>query len=457
VRRWPAVALIAALFVGIDASMALAAAADAAALGPDDFARGRTLQPASADALQRLPLPADVYQWTARADLGDLRVFDGTGAPVPHAVRAPLQQNGYSPWRRVPVFPLPPPAEDGQPAKVDIRVGDSGAVVAVHGAASAAAATRAAYLIDSSGVDEPFSQLNLHWPPDQPDFVARVRLEASEDLDRWRVLAASATVAQLGAGGERIGASLLQFPGAKPRYLRLSQLDGAAPLLISSIEVRSQASEPAPREWQTLTGVPDGAGFRFESDGHFPVDLVRVGLAQASYLVEARVYSRAEPGHPWRLRGQQRFYRVAVPGSADAERPAAVQSDALEVAGHPPQRHWRIEWVTPEPAMPALEVGWRPHDLLFLQQGSPPFRLVYGRADTEPGNWPIDELAARLGGGSTVAALPAATAGEVEILGGPASLQRTTRFDWTTGFLWAVLIAGVALVAGLAHRLIRAA
>ena len=50
---------------------------------PGDFASRQPLETPGGKAFYRIELPDSVYDAVTRADLGDLRVFNADGAPVP--------------------------------------------------------------------------------------------------------------------------------------------------------------------------------------------------------------------------------------------------------------------------------------------------------------------------------------------------------------------------------------
>jgi hypothetical protein len=54
---------------------------------PEDFAYGMPIHADAQDALYELEIPAAVYRGVTRTDLGDVRVFNGHGEVVPHALR----------------------------------------------------------------------------------------------------------------------------------------------------------------------------------------------------------------------------------------------------------------------------------------------------------------------------------------------------------------------------------
>ena len=67
--------------------LALARPADAAAPAPEDFASGLDLPGAADGGAYSVALPLAVYEQLTRADLADLRVFNGPGEVVAHALR----------------------------------------------------------------------------------------------------------------------------------------------------------------------------------------------------------------------------------------------------------------------------------------------------------------------------------------------------------------------------------
>ncbi len=429
----------------------LAAACTAHGAVPGDFARGRSVTTTVGGAIQRLVIPADVYEWTTRKDLGDLRMFDSAGDEVPFTLRRSPRETP-TPWQRLPLFPLPASAEPrGKDTAVDIQLGSDGTVVAVRGGKPAA--HPAVYLLDASALTHPVTELVLHWPSMAESFVARLHLEASDDLDRWRTLTASATVASLTAGDERVVVNRLSVPETRARYLRLSQVDPGRLPVLTAAEARGRSPGPLERHWKTLSPRPRDGGYEFDAGGHFPADRVRASRPEESYLLDVRLLSRADPTRPWQDHGRYSFYRVPLPNASAGE--ATVTSDpaALHPTGH---RYWRLERHDGGTGAPTLEIGWLPHELLFVS-GRSPYVLAYGRAGSEPRSWPLEDLAARLGS-ELSSTLPAASLDAPRMLGGPQRLEPPARaIDWKTILLWSLLLAGVTLVGVLALRLLRSA
>ena len=67
--------------------LSLSGVAGAAAPVPGDYASGLDLPGAADGGAYSVALPLTVYEQLTRADLADLRVFNGAGEVVAHALR----------------------------------------------------------------------------------------------------------------------------------------------------------------------------------------------------------------------------------------------------------------------------------------------------------------------------------------------------------------------------------
>ena len=192
--------------------------------------------------------------------------------------------------------------------------------------------------------------------------------------------------------------------------------------------------------------------FEYEVPAHLPIAAINLYLEQKNSLLRGVVYSRQNPEHNWRLRHRGLFYRLQFP-ETELINPAIPVTTTTD-------RYWRIEYHSERSslgtAVPALQVGWKPHQLVFLARGEGPFTLTYGsaRASTEqaPVNTLLDNLKqaletlpiqqARLG--------QAVSPGKLEVLS-----PEPPPLPWRTWSLWASLVIGVLVLASLAWRLHR--
>lgn len=108
--------------------VAIGAAWAAAPACAEDFARHFTLQLEEGAAYYSVALPAAVYSASQRNDLGDVRVFNGAGEPVPYSLEGPRELPRTPPTLRpARWFPLRPvPAgHTGAPLGVTIAADGS--------------------------------------------------------------------------------------------------------------------------------------------------------------------------------------------------------------------------------------------------------------------------------------------------------------------------------------------
>lgn len=441
-RRWALVLLL-----------LLPATAGGEPPAPNDFAYGLELRVRGGGAIHRLSLPPEIYRGVARTDLGDLRVFNADGRPVPHMVRRPPAPETGGPARSVPFFPLYETAGNGEGLMLQITTDAKGAVVRTSPRPSGGPETRvAAYLIDLGEDDRAFSALRLDWSGGGESFVSEVSLSASADLNRWRTLVSSATLARLRYGGHRLGRNTVPLPRNPDRYLRLSWPAETGGAELTDVRAEPAAPERAGRRQVSVRGIPDEetpGDWNFDLGGPFPADRARLELAEVNSLVQGEFRSRSASEAPWRYRGRGLFYRLMVEGEEIVGEPVELNAVAHD-------RYWRFAPAADAGAeiAPALLLDYVPHELLFLARGEGPFLLAFGAAAAGPADRPVDELVRALGGGSDGRDFAAeAEIGEAVTLGGPDALAPPPSFRrW---LLWSVLVSGVGLVAVMAWRLWR--
>jgi hypothetical protein len=417
-----------------------------------DFARGAEIR-TDEGSLFRLSLPDDVYETVTRADLGDLRVLNGSGEAVPHMVRRP-PHSAASPgdWSAVPSFPL----SDMQPAgsaRTLVKIDPSGAVLEVRGGTARRATP--AYLVDVSAITDGLDLIALtsHAPPGVT-FLTHVRVDASNDLNSWRTLVGSAALAQL----QRDTLTLVQSeidlpPGAgRPRYLRISWPGELSSVSLSGVRVRRRALvEETAIRWKTLAGERLGSSGEALYDAHaqLPVEYLDLDFGDAADAVDVVVMSRTALDSPWQRRHAGLFYALQQANGTVHGSPARIAAAT--------DRYWAVQrsgsggWTAGH--VPRLKVGWHPHELVFVASGTPPYMLVYGSGRVAAADAPIGAVLASLDEAERARQVHMATLGAPHDLGGASAL--TAAPDRRRIMLWAVLAMAVASLAWLAVRTLR--
>lgn len=452
---------------------ALVSAAQAAEQ-PRDFAYGWALDADGSEALYEVTLPAAVYRGTARADLADVRVFNGAGEVVPHAWRPRRAAAVETPPAAVlPLFPLKAAAGtpvEGVNVRVRKRADGALAVEVATGAKPGKAAQQVVgYLVEASALERPLRALELDWTPAPDGFAGRLRVEVSDDLAAWRTLVAAAPLVSLEAGGQRLEQKRIELPPQKAKYLRLSWTaaeTGRPPPVLTGVRGEPVGRDvPLVREWLAADAVKgDKPGeYVFDLGGRFPADRARFELPQPNTVAQVALLVRDKADQPWRPVARGTVYRLRQGGSE-------ITSPDLTFAAAP-ERYWLLRVDARGgglgEGLPRLQAGWVPQRLVFAARGAPPFQLAYGNREAHAAAFPIEtlipgyreEAAQTIRAAATRAPVEqafkvqAVQGGAQQPLGGEA--RREAAIDWKRWSLWGALVLGVIVLGAMAWRLSR--
>ncbi|CAG2094026.1 DUF3999 domain-containing protein [Xanthomonas euroxanthea] len=419
-----------------------------------DYRQQWPLQVAGSDAgLYQLRLNAAIYRSAQDAGLRDVTVIDARGEEMPAALLPADAAPAAAPRRqRLPVFALPAGAA---PANGDLQLiaerDASGAVRRLEGrfATGAAAGAGGSWLIDASALGDRPRALWLDWDGNTP-VQARLRVEGSDDLRDWRVLAADATVMALDNQAQRLQQRRIALDEGA-RYLRIVPVSGALPALRAVDAELDGVAAPLQSQWLELPGTAQDKAVLYALPGRFPVTQVDVSGGQAE-AVEWIAESRDADDAPWlRRAGPWLAYRLGA-GNAAASPPQQLSAPVRD-------RQWRLLAAQGRStARPTLRVGYQPERMMFLAQGQPPYAVVAGSARVQRGDAPLASMlqALRRERGAQWQPAPASIAAQAQPLAGDAALQpAATPRDWKRWLLWGLLIGGAVLVGGFAVSLLR--
>lgn len=427
------------------AALAFPAAAQDA---PASFGYGTLIETTGGAALYAVRLPVAVYQRSTRADLADVRVFNAGAQPVPHAIRPQAVPDGTTPAAvPLPIFPLPVAHGDAGPAAFDVRIQGGGTLVAVHGAVRDDA--DGGWLVDASALHTPVAALDLAFAGVAP-LVARVNVDASDDLRTFRTVAANAAVVRTQVGGQQLAQLRIDLGGVRAKYLRIAGAGGALPAALE----RVAAVPPAPsgvavrEHLLAAQAKADGSGnFVFELDGAYPADRVGVELREDNSVVSFELEARTGSDGDWVHLARGTAYRLKQNGVTVTSPPLAVRPGAW--------RQWRLRTIGSGRTTdsPRLRLEWIPAELVFAARGSGPFMLAYGSgAVTAPTAMPIATLIPGYGTDKAIEPATATTGQNVQLAGPPALKPAADMKHWG---LWSVMAAGALMLGMMAARLLR--
>jgi hypothetical protein len=434
-------------------TLLLAQGAGAATPTLDDYARGVLVEADTGLPLVEATLPDVVYANVTRADLGDVRVFNADGVAIPHAFcGAPSTIEPTVTEQALPVFELQAAARGNADAP-SINVQTAGGTQ-VHVQESGPAAADGTHIIDVRGHAEPLRAIRFDWTASDGASEAKVRIEASDDLDRWIVIVPQSTLLRARHGAEELTRVRVELPPRHYEYLRVERADGGEPLAINSVigELLAGQHDVEPQWFMpdtVVSKVPDA--MQFDAGRLAPVRYARLRLPQDNSSVRVSIDSRADESATWRERWSGESY-VIVSQTERRESPPA-RFDATT------DRYWQVRIVVPAAAQrpTSLELGYLPAKLRFLAQGPGPYTVAFGsrRADVAaPAS--CDGLLADVSAKDRARMIVQGQVGAVRDLGGETAftpLPKQTPLRLIV--LWFVLIAGVALLVAMALTLLK--
>jgi hypothetical protein len=287
-----------------------------------------------------------------------------------------------------------------------------------------------------------------------PDFSVQVAVEASEDLESWRTLVASATLAHLRQGGQALARSQVEFAPVRSKYLRLRLLGTTVGIPLRSLRLLMREQGPAiavqPRSRIAADFVrQEGRAYVYQLPARVPVERVNVALGDDNAIASFSVSAR-EPGEKnWRYIGQIDAFRLRGAG-------IELDNEPMDIA---PVRHleWRIESGTELTRTPVLELAYRPERWLLLTHGKAPFVVAAGSNTERGGSFPLDALLGQVRAKFGRDWQPTAAAlGAMQIAGGEAALSAYDPETRRTWLLWAVLLLAAVAIIGMVLKLLKA-
>jgi hypothetical protein len=289
---------------------------------------------------------------------------------------------------------------------------------------------------------------------DAPDFSVQVAVEASEDLENWRSLESSATLAQLRQNGQALVRSRIEFAPEKTKYLRLRLLDGHAGIPLHALRLLLREPGPAtavqPRSRIAADFVrQEGRAYVYQLPARVPVERVDIALGDDNAIASFSVSAR-EPGERnWGYLGQLDAFRLRAAG-------VQLDNEAMDIASTR-RREWRIESNNELARPPVLELYYRPERWLLLTHGEGPYSVAAGSNTRRGESFPLDALLGQVRAKFGRDWQPAAAAlGPMQTAGGEAALTAYDAESKRTWLLWAVLLLAAIAVIVMVLRLLKA-
>jgi len=429
-----------------------------------DYAYGFGLETQGDSEFFGVDIPIAVYRSVADSRMRDAGVYNADGQPVPRLFEHPeIADNNIE--HKLPLGLVALYGE--QQTHVDqlrilLRKTADGTTLEVDEGKPTGVADieqinnfpLTAYIVDTRDLRQDIKVLEFSWPPQPKGLIGNIRVETSDDLQKWRNVG-SATLANLQLEDTQIEHRRVDLDRKIGDYLRISwsslpdswRLDGVT-------GIYTEKGAPIDRDWLTLGAVADENAEReyvYDAGGFPPVDRVSLILPDENVVVRASIFYRHDGQDSWHFSQDAIFYNITRQGNV-------LQSSTIQV-GIQRMAEWKVRidsGVTNAP--PSLKLGWRPDRLVFLAQGAAPFELLAGRAKDRLDNYPQQRM---LGDSSIFKMLRetgqegTATLGGRYIVAGQQQLEPGKESFWRTVLLWTGLVGAITLVGWLVFSLTR--
>ncbi len=415
-------------------------------------------------AYHTLRVPPEVESQAERADLRDLQVLNARGEALPFAWAEAPPTQAIEQRRSVPFFRAPAAAS------------------AVH------AAQQGGWIIDARRAGGTLLSLHLQLPAVAEGVYGFV-LERSDDLQQWQTVRPAVQLFSLRHENLRLDNPQIDLGGLPPSYLRLRPLPGSTPPPLAAVHVTGlkRSLQIEPLQW-TLTLPPlhcTPTQCDYLVPRHLRAEQVHVLPTEANALARVRLWAGSKPSaaqasrHDTSERLRERVkairHKARTPADASARHWTPLQ-DATVYWLKLPQGEVRSEPIAVRgvaaemlrlevPAgmaqlgaeTPTLRIASRPRTLVFLARGPAPYKLAWGGPaataelplsqlmPSRQADDPLPESIARL-----AEPLPETTYPPTRVAAPPTSTPDARR-----GWLWGVLVLGLAAMGAMAWSLLR--
>ena len=442
-----------------------ACAVHGAALAPDAFTWRAPVEMPAGSSLVRVELPAAALARLQTAAANDVRVFNSAGEvvpfawlPSPESTRPPEEKGASHP--ALPLFTLTASASARKPqGSVEVRVGGAQPVwMRIDGgAANSDARPLDSVLFDTRGEHKPLGAIDVQarLPANTP---VRITAWTSADLAQWTPVTVKGRIYRFDGEGAPANMRLVFDPpvALEDRYLRLDWA-GQEGVTVSAITGVLAAATPAPPRVRLALAVPHEVSpdtAELTTGFATPIAALALTTPRENTLVPVRVLGRNDASQPWAPLGQTVVYRLGAGSDAMVNPP--LQFQGAQGASVRQLRIVSSNGAALAPAQLHAEAEFAPRQLVFVASGAPPFTLAAGREQTDNAALPLPTLLVGTIGAGKSQNLPLATLGAAQ-----ESTATAGAPEWLPAFankrtaLWAVLLAGVALLGGVAWTLMR--
>ncbi len=405
----------------------------------------------SNDMLRRVELPNELLVSLARQDLGDVTIFDRNGAMMPTWVR-PRQIEVLRKSLSLKFNAFTGSSTDTARQETVTVVRDKEGRVEAYSKDSRsqlADEVLNAYIVELPVDDSEIriDELNIQWTQIPARRLLSVRIEASDDLSKWRVLRSRQNLAKF--ENDANANQRLKINTSK-KYLRISLNEAVDKFEIHSVEGHYREVKKEAIDWFSLgpmtENVEDPGFLSFSLSQKVRQKGARFSFNQPNQLIKGDIY-RKEPNHDRRKLRYGGIVQHNITPSDEIEKnePLYLQGSSRAL--------W---WFKPDQAiqsMPMVDLKMPNYELLFLANGTGPYSIAWGNCEAGA---PMNSLKNVVDKDKLQkSALPLVYMMNIENSGGVVRLSVQEGPPYLKWFFWSVLVVIVLLTGRMAVKLFK--
>jgi DNA polymerase III gamma/tau subunit len=426
-------------------------------------------------------LPLAVYEYTLSNNLSDLSITNAANEQIPYAI-VPYENLHANTSTREEIKPLTiyklQTEALNKPNELRIQLEKSAGKTSLDVISSESAKQPdTVFLVDAGAKHSPLRKLIVDWSGSNNIFL-NTEILSSDDLQNWTAVGNAVLLntitdtnnQQLGQIEDQKHVSpqttkLLQNTislneDVSARYLQIRTTESAGSFKINNINAHYQylqniAAQPLWQSPKLLAREEDATAglvnIDYETTGRYPVSRFRVILPQENMVTNVQVLVRNQPNEPWRN------LTSAFIRSLKQDKNLPPESLINTTVA----RYWRLQFKQSDGGIgaenPALSLGWLPPTVVWNARGAAPYQLHVGNNPALVNTIAIGNMLPGFDS-QKLNKLPIATPkllAETINKNAAETNAWAKKTDYKSWILWAVLVIGVLLLAGMAYSLLQ--
>ena len=418
-------------------------------------------------------LTHDIYRYSAGTQLNDLVVTDQQGNKLPYRITAPStqvsEQSQLSNARFFPVVVGLPPEALIALSSASIRLDANRISVSVEKTDNEKLQDQSApvdfYVVDVSDVKTRIDKLVVDWQASDASQYLEVQVSGTNDLSSWSSITQT-TLVQLQKEGQLLTRNKIAVNLGERHYayLRLKFTRGNENLQLTKVQIENTekiANAMVVDQWEVKGALAKDqnsairagnhaatipiAAWEFARDDVAPVTNISLNLGNTMYGDNIKVFSRNNQKQPWQLRHQGIWFNAQV--GSDWQ-----QSDVINIY-NTSDTYWRVELneLVRTTLNPTLVFHRQPQTLQFIANNAAPYKIAIDDEAAPNNQHTSAQIFSQLVGGKEL------QWGQVvftELKPSIDSFARTgMQVSWKTILFWGILLLAVAVLVGVAVRL----